>query len=322
MSGARLTSLSGAAASSSAAAAAEDLRERLDKRGKRKRSSILASRPDAANALGAADGSADGSKLSLRELVAMEKSSGGRRSMDEVMARNIIAQGAGYKGGRLGSSGGASRAGADEDEQMDVSILTSKRERATAARRKEIDMQEAVRAEQRFETAQMRDKLHVGSPAFERHTRHLVLAIGEYMFVMLSPKPLAPGHVRIVPSERVWSMSEAGEEVHAEFGKWCGALRRMFYAEGAGVVMLETAMGGSSQSKKMMAHTAVDVIPCAPRVAGECPMFFKKALMECDDEWAASNQKVIDVAQKGGLRRSVPPGFPYFHVNWSSEGAS
>jgi len=111
MRGARLTSLSGASASSSAAAA-EDLRERVDKRGKRKRSSIIASRPDAANALGAADGSADGSKLSLRELVEMEKSSDGRRSMDEVMARNIIAQGAGYKGGRLGSSGGASRAGA------------------------------------------------------------------------------------------------------------------------------------------------------------------------------------------------------------------
>ena len=94
---------------------------------------------------------------------------------------------------------------------------------------------------------------------------------------MLHPNPLAPGHCMIVPNERVWGMSEAGEEVHAEFGKWCGALRRMFYSTGAGVVMMETVMGGTSPARKMMAHTKIDVIPVAPRVVGDCPLFFKKA---------------------------------------------
>ena len=327
MSGARMLSLLPNSSSSTGhsganpgfAPTSEDMRERQDKRGKRKRSSILASRPDAPNALGAVDGSTDGSGLTIREMMEMERS-GGRQSMDEIIARNIVAAGSRYKDARLGSSGGASRAGADEEEQMNMALLTSKRERATATRRKEIDMQEAVRAEQRFERAQVRDRFAVGSPAFAQHTKHLVLAMGEYCYLMLHPNPLAPGHCMIVPNERVWGMSEAGEEVHAEFGKWCGALRRMFYSTGAGVVMMETVMGGTSPARKMMAHTKIDVIPVAPRVVGDCPLFFKKALLECDDQWAANNQKVIDVAAKGGLRRAVPPTFPYFHVNWAAEG--
>ena len=40
------------------------------------------------------------------------------------------------------------------------------------------------------------------------------------------------------------------------------------------------------------------------------PMYFKKAIMECDEEWA-QNKKYVDTSKKG-LRNSVPRCFPPF----------
>ena len=47
-------------------------------------------------------------------------------------------------------------------------------------------------------------------------------------------------------------------------------------------------------------------------------MYFRQALMECDDEWS-THKKLIKTREKG-LRNSIPPNFPYFHAEWSSAG--
>lgn len=40
-------------------------------------------------------------------------------------------------------------------------------------------------------------------------------------------------------------------------------------------------------------------------------------VMQCDDVWQASNRKCMDTSEKG-LLRSVPKGFAYCYVEWSS----
>ena len=43
-------------------------------------------------------------------------------------------------------------------------------------------------------------------------------------------------------------------------------------------------------------------------------IYFKKAIQECESEWAM-NKKVVSLKEKD-IRRSVPKGLPYFHVDF------
>ena len=46
-------------------------------------------------------------------------------------------------------------------------------------------------------------------------------------------------------------------------------------------------------------------------------MYFQKAIQECESEWA-DNVKLISLREKG-LRRSIPKGLPYFHVDFGMD---
>jgi hypothetical protein len=65
-------------------------------------------------------------------------------------------------------------------------------------------------------------------------------------------------------------------------------------------------------------QTHVDCIPVEESVAEVVPMFFKKALLEADVEWA-THRRVIDTSAKG-LQQSIPRDFAYFHVAWGGGG--
>ena len=47
-------------------------------------------------------------------------------------------------------------------------------------------------------------------------------------------------------------------------------------------------------------------------------MYFQKAIQECEQEWS-HNQKLVKLSQERGLRRSIPKGLPYFHVDFGME---
>lgn len=49
----------------------------------------------------------------------------------------------------------------------------------------------------------------------------------------------------------------------------------------------------------------------------DCLLYFRKALLEEESEWQ-THQKIINIsADKGGLRKQLPKGFPYFHVDFN-----
>lgn len=69
---------------------------------------------------------------------------------------------------------------------------------------------------------------------------------------------------------------------------------------------------------KRKAHMIIECIPIPKEEGFMAPMYFKKAIMESDEEWA-QNKKLVDTSKKG-LRNSVPPGFPYFSVDFGISG--
>ena len=46
-------------------------------------------------------------------------------------------------------------------------------------------------------------------------------------------------------------------------------------------------------------------------------MYFKRAIMESDEEWS-THKKAMDTSEKS-IRNVVPVGFPYFHVEWGGK---
>jgi hypothetical protein len=68
-------------------------------------------------------------------------------------------------------------------------------------------------------------------------------------------------------------------------------------------------------------HTVVECIPLPYDVAERAPMYFKKAIDEAESEWSThDSKKCISTAPPKGLRGSVPPNFPYFHVEFNMTG--
>lgn len=48
------------------------------------------------------------------------------------------------------------------------------------------------------------------------------------------------------------------------------------------------------------------------------PMYFKKALLECEMEWS-TNKKIVDLSKKD-IKQSIPKGLPYFMVDFGNHG--
>jgi len=65
---------------------------------------------------------------------------------------------------------------------------------------------------------------------------------------------------------------------------------------------------------KWQNHLIIECIPMTQNQFTEAPLFFKKALSESDSRWS-QHKKVIDTTEKG-IRRSIPPHFNYFYVQF------
>ena len=75
----------------------------------------------------------------------MSDSVGDMSSMDEVHARNILKAGGRYKSQETQ----ASQSGFDEEEDVDVSMYVSKRDRMTVRKAQEHDLKRAIEAERK-----------------------------------------------------------------------------------------------------------------------------------------------------------------------------
>ncbi|NXY74405.1 C19L2 protein, partial [Glareola pratincola] len=91
------------------------------------------------------------------------------------------------------------------------------------------------------------------------------------------------------------------------------ALVKMFEAKDLDCVFLETNM-----SMKKKYHMVYECIPLPKEVGDMAPIYFKKAIMESDEEWSV-NKKLIDLSSKD-VRKSVPKGLPYFSVDFGLQG--
>ena len=200
---------------------------------------------------------------------------------------------------------------AGSDETMDDVIDSKKAMRYDESKELDKARKRAVTENRKMADAVEKCQLCFDSPNF---SKHLLVAVGMNTY-LCAPwhTSLAEGHCYIVPMEHVTCSLYLDENVWSEIEIFRKGLTRMFADQGLDIVFMETYT-----SVKRKTHMFIDCIPL-PREEGElAPMYFKKAILECDEEWA-QNKKLVDTKQKG-VRGSLPTGLPYFFAEFGLDG--
>lgn len=248
--------------------------------------------------------------------MAEEERLGAGTNMDEAYARNIVRLGGNFKGTEAGGKFGGSRSGFDEEEDVDARMFEDSSARGTGrlteARQQQVAMSRALQQHKRTQAQQYWWWPMEENAALQKH---LMVSLGEHAYLMMERGgAFGEGECRIVPAKRCAGCTMVDEEVYAEVDKFKRGLRRMFAAEGRGVLFIETVMGLGR-----LPHTHVRCVPMDEELEADAPMYFKQALDQADEEWS-QHKKIISLTRERPLRHAVPPNFAYFAVEWMGGG--
>ncbi|XP_043475298.1 CWF19-like protein 2 [Leptopilina heterotoma] len=146
----------------------------------------------------------------------------------------------------------------------------------------------------------------------ERLLKHMIIAVGSHVYLSLPAySSLTTGHCLISPMNHVLCQTQLDEDVYAEIKLFKKTLTKMFEVYKKIPVFFEVAMNFHSYH-----HMQVICVPLSLDEGNLAPMYFKKALLECESEWS-NNKKIVDLKEKD-IQRAIPKGLPYFEVDFGN----
>eukprot|EP00761_Pharyngomonas_kirbyi_P000474 gb/GECH01000474.1/.p1 GENE.gb/GECH01000474.1/~~gb/GECH01000474.1/.p1 ORF type:complete len:509 (+),score=169.45 gb/GECH01000474.1/:1-1527(+) len=200
----------------------------------------------------------------------------------------------------------------DADAEYDTHRKAPKKKKQTA-KKSDPALQRAIAEYKKSEGAREKCILCFNG---DRFRKNLMVALGEKTLLMLPPfgRQIVPGHCVMTSIEHRISCTDMEEDEVQELNRFKQSLVQMFAQEdNQKVLFIEHA-----RNFKRQRHTCIECIPLSPGIVEEAPIFFKKAIMESESEWA-QNVKLVSTQGKG-IKRSIPPGFPYFHAEFGLSG--
>ncbi|KFO94672.1 CWF19-like 2, partial [Buceros rhinoceros silvestris] len=189
---------------------------------------------------------------------------------------------------------------------LDDMFVSKAAKRARSGEEEEIQRRKAIREHQQLAARMERCPYCFDSGEL---SKHLIIAIGTKDFhgsakaketIVRAGRALTVEHKLKIRSLRTFRLFR-------------NALVKMFEDKDLDCVFLETNM-----SMKKRYHMVYECIPLPKEVGDMAPIYFKKAIMESDEEWSV-NKKLIDLSSKD-VRKSVPKGLPYFSVDFGLQG--
>ncbi|XP_068612778.1 CWF19-like protein 2 [Brachionichthys hirsutus] len=144
--------------------------------------------------------------------------------------------------------------------------------------------------------------------------KHLIVAIGSKAYLSLpAGVSMTEGHCLISPLQHHCSATGLDEDVWSEIQMFRRCLVRVFESQELDCVFMETHI-----NPRRRQHMVLECIPMPRELGDMAPIYFKKAILECDEEWAM-NKKVVDLSSKD-IRQAIPRGLPYFAVDFGNQG--
>ncbi|NWH74882.1 C19L2 protein, partial [Piaya cayana] len=177
---------------------------------------------------------------------------------------------------------------------LDDMFVSKAAKRARSGEEEEIQRRKAIREHQQLAVRMEKCPYCFDSSEL---SKHLIIAIG----------------TKIKKSVAAMKLFIVLHLVFLALAMFRNALVKMFEAKDLDCVFLETNM-----NMKKRYHMVYECIPLPKEVGDMAPIYFKKAIMESDEEWSV-NKKLIDLSSKD-VRKSVPKGLPYFSVDFGLQG--
>ncbi|XP_015110243.1 CWF19-like protein 2 [Diachasma alloeum] len=232
---------------------------------------------------------ADDDKYSLQEMFEREKGDSGSRGKDESVFVKMASK------------------SMDMDELFEQNITRGESDAKQDLRDKTRAIKEHNRIEKSLESCRL---------CFDSKEmlKHLIVAMGHKMYLTLPPHvSLTPGHCIIAPIHHSPCQTQLDEDIYEELKTFKKAITKMCADNQEYPVFFEVAMG-----LHRFPHMQLECVPMPEEVGSMAPMYFKKALLECEMEWS-TNKKVVDLSKKD-VKQSIPKGLPYFMVDFGDHG--
>lgn len=198
----------------------------------------------------------------------------------------------------------------NEEYDLDDMFMSKAVQKESSAKQAERDRQKAIdehkRSERSLESCQW---------CFDNKEmpKHLIVALGKKAYICLPPhQSLTPGHCLIVPIHHIACSVQADEDLWSEIQDLRKSLVRMFNSRDEDCVFFETV-----KRLRNYPHMVINCVPLPKEMGDMAPIYFKKAIMECEAEWA-QNKKLVDLKNRS-VRSAVPKGLPYFFVDFAMD---
>ncbi|RVE64670.1 hypothetical protein OJAV_G00127990 [Oryzias javanicus] len=237
----------------------------------------------------------DDDKVDLQEMVRREK-------MSSAMDQNALYSRMASK--MMGKTDG-------DNYTLDDIFVSSAAQREGEGREEERMKNRAIGESRRLAASMEKCQFCFSSQELQKH---LIVAIGCKAYLSLpAGVSMTEGHCLICPLQHHTCGTALDEDVWSEMQLFRRALVRMFEDQDLDCVFMETHM-----NPRRKLHMVLECIPLPRELGDMAPIYFKKAIMECDEEWAM-NKKIVDLSSRD-VRQAVPRGLPYFAVDFGLQG--
>ncbi|KAK2587296.1 hypothetical protein KPH14_003018 [Odynerus spinipes] len=144
--------------------------------------------------------------------------------------------------------------------------------------------------------------------------KHMIIAMDSHICLSLPTRiSLVPGHCVLTPVQHIACQLQLDEDIWEKMKIFKQILIKMFMDKKQTPIFFEIY-----KNRHRFPHMQLECVPLPDESADLAPMYFKKALLECETEWAI-NKKIVDLQNKD-LRRAIPNGLPYFMVQFGNNG--
>lgn len=198
----------------------------------------------------------------------------------------------------------------NDDYDIDDMFMSKAALRDSAAKQADRDKKKAIQEHQRVERS-----LESCHWCFDNKEmpKHLIVSLGKKCYVSLPVhQSLTPGHCCITPIHHVSCCVQAEEDLWDEVQSFRKSLVKMFASRGEDCIFFETV-----KRLRHFPHMVLHCVPLPREIGDMAPIYFKKAIMECEREWA-QNKKLVELKGRD-VRRAVPKGLPYFFVDFAMD---
>uniref|UniRef100_A0A7S4KQA5 Cwf19-like C-terminal domain-containing protein n=1 Tax=Guillardia theta TaxID=55529 RepID=A0A7S4KQA5_GUITH len=243
-------------------------------------------------------------------------------TVDQMVQREKLNKGGDLESNlvdNLGKRRGPVRDVFDEDEEYggglgtSLKMMESRDKKMKTAVLEDRARKQMIHEHNRAEAVHNKDRLDLDNSRFPKH---LLLAVATRTYLMLKPNGrLTDGHCLIVPQQSVPSTLQCDEDTLDEIRNFKKCLLQTFHQMDMDCIFFETAI-----SLDRMPHASVECVPLVRDKSSNAPMYFKKAIMEVENEFESQNRALIDTRGVKKLATKIPKHMPYFSVEFGLQG--